>query len=181
MKKKEELKLESVKLRTHEAFKAFCDVVRRKQPFLRKATDSELEGMFLRMTPAERLKYTTDNDKAETKKRPSDESRDSTPVKPDVKSKKEKKEKKEKKVKKPKRDYSFDNFIDDRVIDDDFEDYSSDDVSLVSESANELNDDFTPKSEPAKKDKKKKQSREVSPAEKVVDNTPSKVKHFKWS
>ena len=159
--------------------------MRQKQPFLKKATDDELEGMFMRMTPAERLKYTTDGIKMDTKKRPSNESRAATSVEDKPKPKKEKKEakeKKEKKQKKLKRDYSFDNFIDDRVIDDGYDDYSSDDVSLVSESANELNDDFTPRSEPAKKDKKQKKqkkSRESSPAEPAV-TTPSKV-HFKWA
>jgi len=153
--------------------------MRQKQPFLRKATDDELEGIFLRMTPAERLKYTMEVDKSHSKKRPSDESRTSTPSKPEEKPKKEKKEKKQKKVK---RDYSFDNFIDDRVIDEDYDDYSSDDVSLVSESANELVDDISPESDAAKKDKKKKKkkSRESSPAE-PIGETSSKVKHFKWS
>jgi hypothetical protein len=179
LKKKEDSKLESLKVRNHEAFKSFCDIMRQKQPFLRKATDDELEGIFLRMTPAERLKYTTEVDKSHSKKRPSDESRTSTPSKPEEKPKKEKKEKKQKKVK---RDYSFDNFIDDRVIDEDYDDYSSDDVSLVSESANELVDDISPKSDAAKKDKKKKKkkSRESSPAE-PIGETSSKVKHFKWS
>lgn len=180
MKKKEELKLESVKVRNHDAFKTFCEIMRRKQPFLKKATDDELEGMFMRMTPAERLKYTTDRNNTEPKKRPSDESRAVSSGDAESKPKKAKKEKKDKKEKKLKRNYSFDNFIDDRVIDDGYDDYSSDDVSLVSESANELNDDLSPRSDVVKKEKKKKKkSRETSPAEPAV-TTPSKV-HFKWA
>jgi hypothetical protein len=177
LKKKEEVKLDSVKLKHREAFTNFCEVMRKKQPFLRKATDDELEGMFLRMTPAERLKYTLDDAKLGGRKRPSDESRASSSVPSEKAPKKEKKEKKEKKAK---RDYSFDNFIDDRVVDEDYEDYSSDDVSLVSESANELVDDLSPRSENKSKRKEKKQKK-IRVEESTVLDTPSKVKHFKWS
>jgi hypothetical protein len=179
MKKKEDVKLDSLKLKNREAFSTFCEVMRNKQPFLKKATDDELEGMFLRMTPAERLKYIKDDTKPEGRKRPSDESRVSSSVASEKQPKKDKKQKKEKKVK---RDYSFDNFIDDRVVEDDYDDYSSDDVSLVSESENELVDEITPRSQEKDEKKKKKKNKKKSREEEssVVD-TPSKIKHFKWS
>ena len=175
------MKLETLKNRNQDAFKTFCEVMRAKQPFLKKATDDELEGIFLRMTPSERLKYVSENALSGTKKRPSEESRASNADSTRTEKKSDKKEKKEKKQKKLKREYSFDNFIDDRVIDDEYDNASSDDVSLVSESATELLDDIPDDVDSKKKDKKKKKKSHKETVSVRVPDTPSKVQHFKWS
>ena len=153
-------KQEQLKQKNHELFSKFCDVIRKKDAFLKKATDAELEGIFSRLSHSERLKYTNpDIPSPSPKKRPSDVSMKSE--------KKAKKEKKEKKVKKEKRD----TFIDDEV-EEEFDDFlSSDDVSLVSESENELMD------EPEEEQKPKKVKKEKRPSEPTV----SAPKKFAWT
>jgi len=153
--------------------------MRRKQPFLKRATDQELEGMFLRMSPAERAKYTSEEQVPETKKkkRISEGSKSSSSHHAATSSVPEKKAKKDKKKK---RDLSLDKFIDDRIIEDE-DYYSSDDVSLESESLDDIRDnDFSEDLHHDKKKQKKEKKKKKSSSESILD-TPSKVKLFKWS
>jgi hypothetical protein len=96
----------------HDAFIHFVEAVRKNQPFLRKATEKELEGIFSRLSPAERRVYTEPSVTSKPEKKRVSEASSTKPVKA-VKS-------------------SVDDFI---------EDEDSDDVSLVSESDLDLGDE----------------------------------------
>ena len=150
-------KSELSKAKNQDVFDRFCDVVRKKDAFLKKATDAELEGIFLRLTPSERLKYSTQElGKSQTvakKKRPSDISTKSA-----------------RKVNKEKI-----RFIDDEV-EEEYEEYlSSDDVSLVSESVNELMEDDEEEERVSPVKKSKKQKKEKSSLQQ------SATKKFAWT
>lgn len=119
------------KTKNHEAFARFVEVIRKKEPFLRKATEKELEGIFVRLTPNEKIKYS--------------ESAISAPSIVKVR-----------KSESPPKDKEED-FI------------SSDDVSLVSESSNELVD--LPVMHKEKKEKKENKDKLVRPL----------IRKFQWS
>lgn len=53
----DEVRQEQDRLRNRVSFEKFAEEVRKTQPFLRKATEKELEGIFARLTPGERKKY----------------------------------------------------------------------------------------------------------------------------
>lgn len=50
-------KSELSRVKHSELFARFVETIRKKEPFLRKATEQELEGIFVRLTPAEKIKY----------------------------------------------------------------------------------------------------------------------------
>lgn len=145
--------------KNQDAFEKFVDIIRKKEPFLRKATEQELQGIFVRLTPAERVKYSVLEPVKPRKSEP-------TPTR---------KQKKREKV--------VDDFIADEAEEEGFSDdgfISSDDVSLVSESANELVDEIS--EEPLKKEKKsKKEKKEKKKAKKDKKASSGlEPKTFNW-
>ena len=152
--KSEALKAEELSLKHHDAFVTFAEAVRKTQPFLRKATETELEGIFTRLTPAERRSYTEpkSTEKSE-KKRVSDQ----VPAKPSIKAKSPVEE--------------------DFINDDD-----SDDVSLVSESDLDLGDEpVESHREHERKKKKKKEKKAKKESHASITSSAAGVKKFTWT
>lgn len=139
------------RLRNRDSFLNFVEEIRKSQPFLRKATEDELEGIFARLSPAERKKY------AEPVKSVG------VPVKKRVASDSSKLRDGKKKVKD-----SFGDFINDEESDQEkkFLSGESDDVSLVSESELE---------EPSPTENKERTQTKVPTA------SSSGVKKFTWT
>lgn len=136
--------------------------MRETQPFLRKASDAELEGIFSRMSVAERKKYSEVVKKVEptTKKKEGKRVAEVTNEEPESK-----------KIKS--RTSSVNDFINDELDDSSYA--SGSDVSLVSESElEEEDDDAQPEPIQEKKEKKEKK-RSKSP----TSLAPSKK--FLWN
>ena len=51
------MKDEQHRTKSHDEFTKFAASIRKNQPFLRKATEKELEGIFSRLSPAEKRRY----------------------------------------------------------------------------------------------------------------------------
>ncbi len=123
---------------------------------MRKASDKELEGIFSRLTPAERKQYSVVKQETDSKRKSPEEPRKDKVTK--------------KKASKP--------VIEDDFINDDSEesDYASgSDISLVSESDLEMVEEEKQKTPKVKKEKKHKKSRSSTSDGRVV------VKKFTWS
>jgi hypothetical protein len=136
-----------------EAFSKFAEAVRKSQPFLRKASDMELEGIFSRLTPAERKQYSEVKTDDEPKRKRS------------LESKKEAKPSKKKSVAK---EAVKEDFINDESEESDYA--SGSDISLVSES--ELEE------EEESKVKKVSEKKEQSPR---MPEAKGPVKRFTWT
>lgn len=130
----DEIKAGEQSLKHHDAFVLFVESVRKTQPFLRKATEKELEGIFARLTPAERRVYTEFSSTFKAEKKKVSDASSSKPAKP------------VKPAKSPVSDF--------------IEDEDSDDVSLVSESDLDLGDE--PERPPKEKKQKKKEAHVTS-------------------
>lgn len=154
---------DSIKLETHrsinrEQFINFCNAIRKREGFLRKATEQELQGIFERLTPAEKQKY-------------SSASPAPSPASKQVPAKEEHSHA----FKRKSISRAMDNFINDEAVED-YSDYSSDDVSLVSESENELEE----VNRDAKKPKKEKKAKKEKKEKKHKKEIPVLVKKFAW-
>lgn len=141
--------------------------MRKNQPFLRKATDGELEGIFVRLTPTEKKLYLemgSPSEKPKTeKKQPSKSSREKPKQVRETKAK------------------IIDDFINDEVEESSY-DTGSEDISLVSESELEEEPEEVEKVKKAKKSKKDKQS--SIPKESLAPQSSSAntaVKKFTWT
>jgi hypothetical protein len=143
-----------------EAFAAFVDAIRKNQPFLQKATEAELEGIFARLTPAERKQYTA----------PSAAGVPATSKKPKT-SLKEEGEKPKKKVKTT----VSNDFINDEAEESDYENISED-ISLVSESELEAEPE-----EQARPKKEKLVSKRKLSESKERHTGDAAVKKFTWT
>lgn len=151
-------------------FRQFCEAIRKREGFLRKATENELQGIFERLTPAERQRYIASPPAAPAIVKPA-AVKEAAVVIPAPKRKSIAK--------------AMDDFINDDAVDDEehySDDYSSDDVSLVSETGAELvetNEDLglAKRSKKDKKDKKKAAKKEK---EAVTAATRVTIKNFTW-
>jgi hypothetical protein len=153
--------------RNHDAFLRFVEITRKEQPFLRKVTDKELGGIFARLTPAEKRRYTENTLTKSTKRGSEDVARSKI----------------EKQEKKKKREREMDDFIaDEAEVEEDYISENSDDISLVSESDGDLeiaNEDVIPKSKSKKQKKEKKSKAEKQPPARPP---PSEgVRKFVWN
>lgn len=148
-------------------FHRFVDSVRKTQPFLRKATEKELEGIFARLTPSEKRLY------SEAASSP-DTSQKAPKLMKQSEAKKGKKESKSAS--------SMKDFISDEIEEEEYLSDGSEDVSLVSESDGGFGlekEDIIPERKKSKKEKHHKKAHEASFSS--VPSTTAGIKKFTWT
>ena len=163
----QELKDDHDREKERVVFQRFVESVRKTQPFFRKATEKELEGIFARLTPSEKRLYSeAASSPGANQKAPK--------IMKGAEAKKGKKESKSVSDMK--------GFISDDIEEEEYFSDGSEDVSLVSESDGGFEsekEDIVPKKKKSKKEKHHKKAHEASLSS--VPSTTAGIKKFTWT